>query len=1208
MHVDAIHIENLASLLGNQPLIALRDPTAPLAAAGLVAITGPTGAGKSTILDALCLALFGQTPRLNKSEAAGLMSRGAVQARVEVDLTLDDGTPWRLMWSVRRARERLEGAYQAAERRIIDPRSGQVIASGIDEVQTQVARQVRLTLSQFRSVVLLAQGDFARFLQAKDSDRAELLEAITGTSIYQRLGQAAFARWKELNDACTRSDEVLAMMVVWSDEARLVYEHQLSELVPRLTELAIQHEALINDQRQLQAFHQATVTVADATRQMHEATAAWTAAAADQQRLQLAEAVLPVLAPVDTALAAGARLTWQKSLAAHAEAMATQAQLRADTAVELAVTHYQHVAGALQSLVVQAQIGTAWAMVLPATLHVLHTAQVHDDAATAQVAQQQQVLARLSAMLPAAEAAAVLAATHQVAARSALTHADQALVATTATFTARLAGRTAMAVRQRHQDVLAATAVHQESMPDVVALSDQAAVALAQVTAATHACRVAIDTLGHAEAAQAVQTQQVQRLTELAKAGAFVHLLIPGEACPLCGALDHPQPADAELSEPVAMARRQMEHLQQVLGSARQRLQQVQGVLNDAEKEHVRAQLAVAAAVATLAQRQARWRPLAASLELPQEPSAITPGTLATLLAEIISTVNALNAAESELQQHERARVGMAEQLHAADVRHIQASLTMRTIGDQCQTATAAVAQAQAVHLAAQARAGELLQALCKQLGEALPPLPEVWLAAAVERAESARRDQTQAEQGHLAVMAVTDDLRRWLPGDAILPPATIKAATAFRETLAMTQHGLREVGEARQQAEIARAAAVAAAVSVDGGVGELAAAEAALAAALAASPCPSVAAVQAARLDESQRLALRARLDFLLQTQAIAVDQHTRSQAALSVMRTALEERHLDPLLPEVATHLAAALAHIEQTRNDLHVTRGELSNQLEQDRQQHEKRGRLISEYAHVRARRERAQALKDLIGCATGTRFSRIAQALTLDVLLDLANQRLLDLAPRYHLRRMPEEPGKEPALGLWVIDHDQADTERAIATLSGGETFLVSLALALALADLQRGRVRVGTLCIDEGFGALDEHTLGQAMTVLERLQQRQGTQIIVISHVGALHERIQHRIEVERRGNGISRLRLVGPEAVIDTLPLLPNSPASNLIDAQTLADLLSILRAQGPLSNAQLQSLLNRDAAATRSLLKGLIERGEVSAEGIGKGRRYRAV
>ena len=146
-------------------------------------------------------------------------------------------------------------------------------------------------------------------------------------------------------------------------------------------------------------------------------------------------------------------------------------------------------------------------------------------------------------------------------------------------------------------------------------------------------------------------------------------------------------------------------------------------------------------------------------------------------------------------------------------------------------------------------------------------------------------------------------------------------------------------------------------------------------------------------------------------------------------------------------------------------------------------------------------------------------RIAQGYTLDVLLSYANVQLRDLSRRYRLERVPE------TLALQVIDRDMCDEVRTVHSLSGGESFLVSLALALGLSSLSSNRMKVESLFIDEGFGSLDADTLRIAMDALESLRT-QGRKIGVISHVQEMTERIPVQICVNRAGNGRSYLEVI----------------------------------------------------------------------------------
>ncbi|HWN68818.1 MAG TPA: SbcC/MukB-like Walker B domain-containing protein, partial [Haliangium sp.] len=161
-----------------------------------------------------------------------------------------------------------------------------------------------------------------------------------------------------------------------------------------------------------------------------------------------------------------------------------------------------------------------------------------------------------------------------------------------------------------------------------------------------------------------------------------------------------------------------------------------------------------------------------------------------------------------------------------------------------------------------------------------------------------------------------------------------------------------------------------------------------------------------------------------------------------------------------------------------------------------------------------------LSELIGSADGKKLRVFAQSLTLDALLAHANAHLDDLAPRYRLARVP---GYD--LDLQVVDRDMGDEIRSVHSLSGGESFLTSLALALGLSSLSARDTRVESLLIDEGFGSLDPGTLEAALAVLDALQAS-GRKVGVISHVPGLAERIGVRIAVKPQGPGRSVVRVV----------------------------------------------------------------------------------
>lgn len=180
------------------------------------------------------------------------------------------------------------------------------------------------------------------------------------------------------------------------------------------------------------------------------------------------------------------------------------------------------------------------------------------------------------------------------------------------------------------------------------------------------------------------------------------------------------------------------------------------------------------------------------------------------------------------------------------------------------------------------------------------------------------------------------------------------------------------------------------------------------------------------------------------------------------------------------------------------------------------------LTFKVQQTRLKNEKWLLLNEVIGDKMGKKFNDFAQDLSLKYLLGMANKRLIQLSNRYQIDR----PNKNETNDLMIIDYDMGSERRSVKTLSGGETFVVSLALALALSDLASKNVHINSLFIDEGFGTLDPDTLDQTLDTLERLQLETNKTIGIISHVDALKERIQTQIQLQKNGQGYSTLKVV----------------------------------------------------------------------------------
>jgi len=232
------------------------------------------------------------------------------------------------------------------------------------------------------------------------------------------------------------------------------------------------------------------------------------------------------------------------------------------------------------------------------------------------------------------------------------------------------------------------------------------------------------------------------------------------------------------------------------------------------------------------------------------------------------------------------------------------------------------------------------------------------------------------------------------------------------------------------------------------------------------------------------------------------------------------LDELVRQQLSSEPLALLQQQLQQLEQQRQHLTEQQGRLQHQLDSDQQRRVTQQSLLAEIEGAEQQLAVWQRLNSLIGSADGAKYRRFAQGLTLQQLVVLANRQLQLLHNRYQLARHPTAE-----LELQVLDTWQADTTRDTKTLSGGESFLVSLALALALSDLVSSKTSIDSLFLDEGFGTLDADTLESALAVLDQLNAS-GKMIGIISHVEALKQRVPVQIRLEKQqGLGYSQIRI-----------------------------------------------------------------------------------
>ena len=1176
MKILRLRLKNLNSLQGEW---AIDFTQAPFADNSLFAITGPTGAGKSTLLDAICLALYHETPRLKSISASSndIMTRHTVDCLAEVEFEVK-GAVYRAFWSQRRARDKVDGALQASKVELAAGDGTILSSQSIDKLK-RIAEITGLDFPRFTKSMLLAQGGFAAFLNASANERAELLEELTGTEIYGDISRRVFEQAREAKQQLDHLQARAEGVELLTSEAREAMQGDVDRWGLELAEVQSAHQTtLAQRQWQLNLAHSAQELQASQT-QRTDAAAALQAAAPDLQRLadsEPAQALLPLhhawqqaqtaCKESETVLATLQRER-QRETTAHyqqhhlAHTLANRIAEHAQDQLALLEAKHQHHADFCVAHPQHAALGErlgGWRQQFDQRhklQHSLATQQRDLQALQEDIAERRRALTAQSALVDTAARTQAAAEAAQQAAQAAQ---DQ-----------RLAGQTLSALRgqwqaeqghaNRWQQLETRAQQRRQFATQQAALAaevQQGEATLAQQQATVLALREQHKALKEQVADKQKLLDQERRIQSL---DAHRLALQPGEACPLCGALEHPAIAAYQALDVSATA------------SA---LQQKQDALEHLVNQGQSAAAAWAASKASQTERLNQQEKLAQQISQWQAEWAVSIGEInigqvhatpaltddAWHSAEILAAGHQacaqalaqraldLQAAEAGEQTIQRAQAAAHQSAQALQAAHNQLALLQQAAHD-AQARHAALVQSGQTHQADLSALDASLQTTLTEAGYALPADPQPWLQARDgewqhwqhtqtqlhDLAQAITRQQTQRDAAQAAAQLWA---QRWThlqtSADALINGrAEAKTdADAHTEAQAATPAVPRpepkELAPNEMPAALSTCAdeidrltqaiaalqgrhAQAQAAFAQQGLA-LAAAENAWQSALQTSPFADASAFAAALLPapERQRLTLLKESLHSAQERAIALLQAARDK------HTQLQAQALTPLAPE---DIAAQLAALEEQRNTLSEHIGARRALLASDAQHRTNQQALFAQIGTQTLDTDIWQRLDGLIGSAKGDKFRKFAQGLTLDHLLQLANRHLARLHGRYLLRR--KATGE---LELDIVDAWQGDATRDTRTLSGGEGFLVSLALALALSDLVSNKTSIDSLFLDEGFGSLDGDTLEIALTALDSLNAS-GKMIGIISHVEALKERIPAQIRVEK-GGGIGHSRLV----------------------------------------------------------------------------------
>jgi len=1200
-----VRFKNLNSLRGEWQV----DFTHPeYASHGIFAITGPTGAGKTTIMDAVCLGLYGRTPRLDKVTKSSneIMSRQTGECFAEVTFETQKGR-YRCHWSQHRARRRPDGELQQARHEIVDADSGSVLESRIADVGKFIDAATGMDFERFTRSMLLAQGGFAVFLQAPPGERAPILEQITGTEIYSRISEKVHLRRTEERDKLELLQAELKGIQVLSAEEENDLQTSLKEKQGREAELAekvndmnkalawldgicaLETELAKLDEQQ-QAFERRRLAFAPASEKLEKARQALglegdyrgvqamrTEQANETKELDAALAALPGKDKA-AAEALAAKKTAETILSEARTRQLSEADVfkkvrdldvrlgeqrkqlgekdKAIGEVEKQGNVYKDHLGKDERALKQTNASLA-AVQEYRQQHAADAALLKDfnaiarglasirDIETKHI-KAYEALTETTGKKEAAQAAAGKIEAEHAKCRQEHDKGQRDLNSLTDEITAILKGRDigrwrseADARKDRERLLLQAG--------DCLERIDKSCAALEAMKTDIETLKASEKSLTDEIKSGAAQKALLEKNIENLEAQAAIlnrirdleeerRRLEDGKPCPLCGATGHPyaqgnvpvlDEAEAELKK----TKDEFKAVSETLSKLASRLVTAAAEIRHTEKAREEKKTALGTDEIQCADLLSKLNIRVAAVERAGKvQSELTD--VRVKIAEISGIIAAAEEKGRKEKLAQKALEKIRDKFAASGTSLLDARLGLEK----------AVVEQQRLSMDCAALAAECEKARAMTLNDVAPfgiaALPSSNLdGILIELA--GRKDAWQAKEDEkTAHETIINNLKTAMEKNNALLGSLEEDLTARRkdrdnlklayESLGVSRRDLfgeknvdqeekRRVDSVKK-AESAFESARDAYVMLENEIGALnekisslrvktekravalARAEQELMARFKTAGFADEAGYLSARLTEAERAILTEKANAMSKEKTELETRWKDKSAALAAAR---ERKLTDRSVAALKEDIGAGDAELKQTRIDI----GGITNRLSENEKRREKQQERIKAIDARKKECARWDDLHSLIGSADGKKFRNFAQGLTFEMMTAHANRQLRKMTDRYLLIRDAGQP-----LELNVIDNYQAGEIRSTKNLSGGESFIVSLALALGLSQMASRNVRVDSLFLDEGFGTLDEDALETALETLAGLQQ-EGNLIGVISHVAALKERIGAQIQV-----------------------------------------------------------------------------------------------
>ncbi len=1218
MKILKIAFNNLNSLRG-ETIIDFQ--VEPLRSTGLFAIVGDTGSGKTTVLDALTLGIYGRIHRNKNVEE--VLSYGATDSYAEVEFSVGTNI-YRSKWVLRRAHGKIDGTIKTKRELAKWEESSkefEIVATKIREIEEQTEQITGLDYHRFSKSVLLSQGDFAAFLKATEKDRSNLLERITGTNIYSDISIAAFDRFRlEEGKYLALKQELGALQILdKEDQKELEKEKKNFEKGGKAL-----HKEIGNYKKQIAWLENLTgleASLEKETQVLQKVTARWNAAlpAFEQLENHKKTAVfqkdiiqLNNLENNQQGLSLAA-MQLQKDIRNHEltkEKTSTYLKEQTallETAKKNKVTQeklFQEVAeldvllkekkSPLDKKLLEVKALTTQFEKFQEEEKKLKTTQVklqtNIEERTAWL-KENQYLEQLSEDLPtlkiyyedltkihkeskknekeASDIAQELNSIKEAIEKS--TTADNTTNAKLAALEAKINNPLKEYKVQNVNQLL--PLIHEEierlnhqqqHLQNLIILSKDYEELLTYLKTYDDEIKK-LSTQQEATESQLLETVKIKdKLTKhydfklqayereqlMANYERERSTLKEGDKCPLCFSTSHPFRTLTSTTPYVNEAKQELDQAKKELDIVEQDCNKFQNqqVTTRSKIEHLIKQRSEQLdnkqdTLLTQIQQEIEKIPLIAA-ELKREETFATKQLFLneqsqnivkkiTLKKELIN--NALTYNEQVSIQNKN-RATTQETLKKAQIKEATLKSNQKNI----------LATQQEV----QDKIAQLKELVNTRLAKYQLTLDQVSFTKAIadleKQAEAFKNNQeqlvTQQKEFALINQKIEQIEQRIKEESKQLDLEKQESASLQNEFKSVSEKRIALFGEKEveaeknmlvlklnklednlsiatqqaQESEIALRTSIADQKTNEANTKktkkEVDSIQSSLLKKILQYGFTTVAALQEAFLPPAKVQSIEQTKEQLQKEKAIQEKQ-------LKNIQSTIEKETKKQLTQETLVDLQEILAASEAKYLENEQQIGRRKQQLEDNEQRKTEGEELLQKIEVQKKEFDRWAKLNDLIGSRDGKKFRVFAQGLTLKKLAELANRHLIQLHGRYLLNK----PNTQD-LALEIIDTYQADNVRSINTLSGGESFLVSLSLALGLSDLAGRNTRIQSLFIDEGFGTLDESALDLAISTLENLQAS-GKTIGVISHIKELKERIGTQIQVEKQGSGFSAVSI-----------------------------------------------------------------------------------